>query len=78
VSCPAAIGPRNTPASWRPETATMHLMRSGAPSLFDSREQAEFPRGRPRTADSLVAPPATRAGVLVMPEGDLVGRRAGR
>jgi SAM-dependent methyltransferase len=39
-----------------------------APSPFDSPEQAEFPYGRRRTADSLVATLATRAGVLVMPE----------
>jgi SAM-dependent methyltransferase len=77
VSGPAAIGPRDTPASWRAETAAMHLPRSGAPSPFDSPEQAEFPHGQPRTADSLVATLATRAGVLVMPEAEreeLLGR----
>jgi hypothetical protein len=31
-------------------------------------EQAEFPHGQRRTADSLVATLATRAGMLVMPE----------
>jgi SAM-dependent methyltransferase len=70
VSGPAAIGPRDTPAPWRAETAAMHLPRSGAPAPFDSPEQAEFPHGQPRTADSLVATLATRAGVLVMPEGE--------
>jgi hypothetical protein len=35
---------------------------------FGSPEQAEFPHGQRRTADSLVATIATRAGVLVMPE----------
>jgi SAM-dependent methyltransferase len=77
VSGPAAIGPRDTTAPWRAETATMHLPRSGAPSPFGSPEQAEFPHGQPRTADSLVATLATRAGVLVMPEperDDLLGR----
>jgi SAM-dependent methyltransferase len=77
VSGPAAIGPRDTPAPWRAETASMHLPLSGAPSLFDSPEQAEFPHGQPRTADSLVATLATRAGVLVMPDDereDLLGR----
>jgi hypothetical protein len=77
VSGPAAIGPRDTPAPWRAETAAMHLPRSGAPSPFDSPEQAEFPHGQPRTADSLVATLATRAGVLVIPAGErdeLLGR----
>ena len=68
MSGPAAIGPRDTPASWRAETAAMHLPKAGAPSPFDSPEQAEFPHGQRRTADSLVATLATRAGVLVMPE----------
>jgi SAM-dependent methyltransferase len=68
VSGPAAIGPRDTPAPWRAETAAMHLPRSGVPARFDSPEQAEFPHGQPRTADSLVTTLATRAGVLVMPE----------
>ena len=35
---------------------------------FGSAEQAEFPHGQRRTADTLVATIATRAGVLVMPE----------
>jgi SAM-dependent methyltransferase len=77
VSGPAAIGPRDTPASWRAETATMHLPKSGAPSPFGSPEQAEFPHGQRRTADSLVATLGTRAGVLVMPEDEreaLLGR----
>jgi SAM-dependent methyltransferase len=69
VSGSAAIGPRDTPAAWRAETATMHLPSSGEPR-FDHQEQAEFPHGQPRTADSLVATLATRAGVLVMPEPD--------
>jgi SAM-dependent methyltransferase len=68
VGGPAAIGPRDTPTSWRAETAAMHLPKSGAPSPFDSPQQAEFPHGQRRTADSLVATLATRAGVLVMPE----------
>jgi SAM-dependent methyltransferase len=68
VSGSAAIGPRDTPASWRAETADMHLPKSGAPARFGSPEQAEFPHGQRRTADSLVATLATRAGMLVMPE----------
>jgi hypothetical protein len=48
----------------------MHLPPSGAPSPFNSPEQAEFPHGQLRTADSLVATLATRAGVLVMPEAE--------
>jgi hypothetical protein len=35
---------------------------------FGSPEQAEFPHGQRRTADSLAATLATKAGMLVMPE----------
>jgi len=72
----AAIGPRDTPTSWRAETAGMHLPKTGA-ALFGSPEQAEFPHGQRRTADSLVEALATRAGMLVMPEPereDTLGR----
>jgi SAM-dependent methyltransferase len=68
VSGSAAIGPRDTPANWRAETAGMHLPNAGMTARFDSLEQAEFPHGQRRTADSLVATLATRAGMLVMPE----------
>ncbi|WP_235490684.1 class I SAM-dependent methyltransferase [Streptomyces roseoverticillatus] len=68
VSGSAAIGPRDTPAGWRAETAGMHLPRTGVAARFGSPEQAEFPHGQRRTADSLVATLATRAGMLVMPE----------
>ncbi|MFE5709940.1 class I SAM-dependent methyltransferase [Streptomyces sp. NPDC056501] len=64
----AAIGPRDTPASWRAVTADMHLPKAGVAARFGSPEQAEFPHGQRRTADSLVATLATRAGMLVMPE----------
>jgi hypothetical protein len=64
VSGPAAIGPRDTPAPWRAETATMHLPRSGAPARFDSPEQAEFPHGQARTADSLCLPEIPRGARL--------------
>ncbi|MEV6447164.1 class I SAM-dependent methyltransferase [Amycolatopsis sp. NPDC051716] len=60
VSGPAVIGPRDTFSSWRAATAGL-VARFGAP------EQAEFPHGQRRTAGSLVATLATRAGVLVMP-----------
>ncbi|MGW1843928.1 class I SAM-dependent methyltransferase [Streptomyces sp. NPDC001966] len=73
----AAVGPRDTPTSWRVETADMHLPRTGGAARFGSPEQAEFPHGQHRTADSLVATIATRAGVLVMPEEEreaLLGR----
>ncbi|WP_330461196.1 class I SAM-dependent methyltransferase [Streptomyces sp. NBC_00820] len=62
----AAVGPRDTPASWRAETADAHLPKTGAAARFGSPEQAEFPHGQRRTADSLVATLATRAGMLVM------------
>ncbi|MGW3819185.1 class I SAM-dependent methyltransferase [Streptomyces sp. NPDC005046] len=64
----AAIGPRDTPTSWRAETADAHLPRTAGTARFGSPEQAEFPHGQRRTTDSLVATIATRAGVLVMPE----------
>jgi SAM-dependent methyltransferase len=61
VAGSAAIGPRDTPDSWRAETAEMA-------AGFGSPEQDEFPHAQRRTADSLVATLATRAGMLVMPE----------
>jgi len=61
----AAIGPRDTFSKWRAATAGLHLPGTG---VFGSPEQAEFPHGQRRTADSLVATIATRAGVLVMSE----------
>jgi SAM-dependent methyltransferase len=70
VSGSAAIGPRDTPASWRIETADAHLPRTGEPARFGSAQQAEFANGQLRTADSLVATLATRAGMLVMPEDE--------
>lgn len=68
VAGPAAVGPRDVPAGWRTETARMHLPASGGDAWFDSAEQAEFPHGQQRTAESLVATLSTKAGVLVMPE----------
>lgn len=72
VSGAAAIGPRDTPAAWRAATADMHLPKpragTDAVARFGSPEQAAFPHGQRRTADSLVATLATRAGMLVMPE----------
>ncbi|MFJ5831509.1 class I SAM-dependent methyltransferase [Streptomyces sp. NPDC093089] len=64
----AVVGPRDTPAAWRAETAGMHLPRSGGAARFGSAGRAGFPHGQRRTADSLVATLATRAGLLVMPE----------
>jgi SAM-dependent methyltransferase len=77
VSGSAAVGPRDTPSSWRAETADMHLPKTGVAARFGSPEQAQFPHGQRRTADSLVATIATRAGMLVMPEqeqGATLGR----
>ncbi len=67
ISGGAAIGARDLQSSWRAETAALHLPKSGA-AQFGSPEQAEFPHGQRRTADSLVATLATRAGMLVMTE----------
>lgn len=60
----AVIGPRDTFSSWRAATAGSVLPAA----RFGPPEQAEFPHGQRRTAGSLVATLATRAGVLVMPE----------
>ncbi len=73
VAGSAAIGRRDTVSSWRAATAETHLGSAGSRSRFGSSEQAEFPHGQRRTAGSLVATLATRAGMLVMPE---VERRA--
>jgi SAM-dependent methyltransferase len=69
VSGSAAIGPRDTLTNWRTATTGLHLPRTGA-ARFGSPEQAEFPHGQHRTADSLVATLATRAGMLVMQEAE--------
>jgi len=67
VSGSAAIGPRDLLTRWRAETADAHLPGIGLIAQFGSPEQAEFPHGHRRTADSLVATLATKAGLLVMP-----------
>jgi SAM-dependent methyltransferase len=74
VSGSEAIGPRDTPAAWRAETTDMHLPRTGTAARFGSPEQAEFPHGQRRGADSLVATLATRAGMLVMPDQERAAR----
>lgn len=68
VSGSAVIGPRDTPASWRAAMAGVRLPKAGGSARFGSPEQAEFPHGQRRTASSLVATLATRAGMLVMRE----------
>ncbi|AGL20869.1 class I SAM-dependent methyltransferase [Actinoplanes sp. N902-109] len=65
ISGPAVIGPRDTPAAWRAEMTTLDLTAIGTPPEF-----ATFPHSQRRTADSLVATLATRAGLLVMPENE--------
>jgi SAM-dependent methyltransferase len=64
----AAIGTRDTFSSWRDATAEVHLPNDGSLPRFGSPEQADFPHGQLRTADSLVATFATKAGMLVMEE----------
>jgi SAM-dependent methyltransferase len=68
VSGSAAIGPRDTRTSWRAATARAHLPTTGVAARFGSPQQAEFAHGQRRTADSLVATLATRAGMHVMPQ----------
>jgi SAM-dependent methyltransferase len=63
VSGSAAVGPRDTHTTW----PAAHLPTTGASTRFDPPETAAFPHGQVRTADSLVATLATRAGMLVMP-----------
>ena len=76
VSGRAAVGPRDTPTGWRAETAEMQLPGTGVTARFGSPELAEFPHRQRRTADSLVATLATRAGMLVMPEQERVATLA--
>lgn len=68
ISGSAAIGPRDTYSSWSTETAGGHFPDLGSVTGFGSPARAEFPHGQRRTADSLVATLATKAGVLVMAE----------
>jgi len=74
VSGAEAIGPRDTPADWRVETAAAHLPKSASAARFGSPVQKEFPHEQRRTADSLVATLSTRAGMLVMPEQEREAR----
>ncbi|KDN80824.1 class I SAM-dependent methyltransferase [Kitasatospora cheerisanensis] len=76
VGGPEAIGPRDVPASWRTATAALHLPPAGGPARFGAAEQAEFPHGQRRTAESLVATLGTRAGLLVMPADEREARLA--
>ena len=66
----AAIGGRDTFSRWRAETAGAHLPSAGLAAQFGAPEQDEFPHGQRRTAESLVATFATKAGVLLMAEPD--------
>lgn len=68
VSGSAAIGPRDAFSSWRAATANAHLPSGGLVARLGSPAQSEFPHGQRRTAESLVATLAKRAGMLVMPE----------
>lgn len=64
----AAVGPRDLLSGWRAATARLHLPGAGRVARFGFPEQSGFPHGQRRTAGSLVAALATRAGMLVMPE----------
>jgi hypothetical protein len=52
---------------WQANAANVRLGRFES-RLFTTAEQAEFPHGQQRTAESLVATIATHARVLVLPE----------
>lgn len=66
VSGSAAIGPRDTLSNWRRATANLHLPSDRSAARFGMPEQNEFPHGQRRTANTLAATLATRAGMLVM------------
>jgi SAM-dependent methyltransferase len=68
ISGSAAIGPRDTFSSWRAETAEAHLPERRSIAQFGEPEQVEFRHGQRRTADSLAATFATKAGMLVLPQ----------
>lgn len=68
VSGSAAIGPRDTLSSWFAAPGEAHLPDFGSITQVGTPERAEFMHGQQRTADSLVATLATKAGILVMPE----------
>ena len=69
VAGPAAIGPRDTLRNWQAATAGLYLPSGErAAALFGSPAQAAFRHAQPRTAESLVATLATRAGMLLMPQ----------
>lgn len=63
-----AIGARDTLSRWRTKTSRAHLPNSELAATFGSPEQDEFAHGQLRTADSLMATFATKAGILVMSE----------
>ena len=68
LSGPAAIGPRDTPASWRAETARMHLPKAGATRagmLVMSEDEREALLGRIR--DYLAGRPETARGEFTLP-----------
>jgi hypothetical protein len=71
ISGRAAVGPSDTFSSWRAETAESHFSGAWPIAQFGLPERAEFPHGQRRTAESLVATLATKAGMLVMPEPEL-------
>jgi hypothetical protein len=62
-------------SNWRAETADAHLPNSGLFAQFGSPEQADCPHGHRRTAESLIATIATRAGLLVVPAQEQDTRR---
>lgn len=68
VSGPAAIGPRDTRSSWFAAPGEAHLPDLRTISGLGAPERAEFVHGQQRSADSLIATLATKAGILVMPK----------
>ncbi|MFJ2585341.1 hypothetical protein [Streptomyces sp. NPDC087538] len=66
-----------TNSCFTPRRSARRRSRTPSTARFGSPEQTGFPHGQHRTADSLVATVATRAGLLVMPEAEreaLLGR----
>jgi SAM-dependent methyltransferase len=67
IGGPMAIGRRDLFSQWSAETVDVHVPRDGSEPVFGSGEQRVFAHGHRRTAASLVATFATKAGILVMP-----------
>ncbi len=67
ISGEAAVGLRDTRTAWRSASAMQRFPDLDSLRSFGAVEKSEFEHGQRRTAESLVATFATKAGMLVMP-----------